>query len=316
MMSKSRDELMDSRWHYKGVGWRKLAYWGSRFGPTPWVKYSPACFGVAFAAALRLQREAVRQNLRRLFGIRSAFAEERDILRTFIAYSHCLAESLGSDREDAKAARCELPRQKVLDELLARDTGFIIGTAHTGGWDIGAQCLMARSGRQVVLVMDREPDERARALQDSLRGKRGIEIAHVGADALEGLALLRHLRQGGVVAVQLDRIPARSRSVEVKLGRGPFRLPLGPFVLASLAQVPLLPLFVARRDYYQYWVDVHDPLMLPRRLSNEQVEQVAQEVAGQLEGFLMNNPEQWFNFDLDDAATSGVKEPRPPRQDP
>jgi phosphatidylinositol dimannoside acyltransferase len=156
---------------------------------------------------------------------------------------------------------------------------------------------MAQSGRQVVLVMDREPDERARALQDSLRGKRGIEIAHVGADALEGLALLRQLKQGGVVAVQLDRMLGHSRGVEVQLGLLPFRVPLGPFVLASLAQVPLLPLFVARRGYYEYLVRVHDAIWLPRRLSSGDALAAAQRVAGQLEAFLLDNPEQWFNFD-------------------
>jgi phosphatidylinositol dimannoside acyltransferase len=303
--SKSWADLVTKHWHPKGIGWRRLAYLGSRYGPTPWLKHSPGWFGVPFALALRQEREAVRQNLRRLFGPRPALVEERDILRTFVAYAHCLAESLGCERDDAKVPSCLVQRQQVLDALLRSGTGFIVGTAHTGGWDIAAQCLMAQSGRQVVLVMDREPDDRARALQDSLRGKRGLEIVHVGADALEGLALLRQLKQGGVVAVQLDRMLGHSRGVEVQLGRQPFRVPLGPFVLASLAQVPLVPLFVARRGYYQYLVRVHEAICLPRRLSSGDAEEAAQRVAGQLEAFLLDYPEQWFNFDLP-AAELGV----------
>jgi phosphatidylinositol dimannoside acyltransferase len=306
MSLKLRIEDLAESLHYRGIAWRRLAYLGSRFGPSPWLKYSPSWFGMAFALALKQEREAVRSNLRRLFGPRSSLIEERDILRTFTAYAHCLAESLGSERDDAKAARCVVPHSDALDELLRGSKGFIIGTAHTGGWDIAAQCLMAQSGRKVTLVMDREPDERSRALQDGLRGKRGLEIAHVGADALEGLALLRHLKQGGVVAVQLDRMPEHSRSVEVQLGRGPFRLPLGPFVLASLAQVPLLPLFVARRGYYEYSVQVHDAIWLARRLPSGHIEAVAQRVAGQLEAFLLDNPEQWFNFDLQDNKSPAM----------
>ncbi len=288
-------------WDLRSVSLRRLAYVGSRFGPTPWLKHSPTWFGLAFGLAMQKERQAVRHNLRRLFGPRPKLLEERDILRTFVAYAHCLAESLGSERNDAHSAQCTVPHSAEFDELVKGDSGFIIGTAHTGGWDVAAQCLLAQSGRRIILVMDREPDERARALQDSLRGKRGIEVAHVGADALEGLALLRHLRQGGVVAVQLDRFPERSRSVEVQLGRWPFRVPLGPFVLASLAQVPLLPLFVARRGYYQYLVQVEPAIRLPRRLSSGEAETAAQRVARQLEAFLLDNPEQWFNFDVVDA---------------
>jgi len=285
-------------WALNGVTWRQLAYWGARFGPNPWLQYSPSWFGFAFGLALQRERKAVRQNLRRLFGARPVWVEERDILRTFVAYAHCLAESLGSARKEGREAQCELSHEGELKALLNGQQGFIIGTAHTGAWDVAAQCLMEQSGRKVILVMDREPDARARALHDALRGKRGIEVAHVGADALEGLSLLRHLKQGGVVAVQLDRFPERSRSVQVRLGRGPFQIPLGPFVLASLAQVPLLPLFVARRGYYRYAVSIETAIRLPRRLSPGEAEAAAQRAAHQLEAFLLDNPEQWFNFDL------------------
>ena len=33
------------------VFWRRLAYAGARYGPVAWVRFSPALFGLAFAAA-------------------------------------------------------------------------------------------------------------------------------------------------------------------------------------------------------------------------------------------------------------------------
>ncbi|HEY5959964.1 MAG TPA: hypothetical protein VIV60_25590, partial [Polyangiaceae bacterium] len=249
---------------HKSIGWRRLAYLGSRFGPRPLVKYSPGWFAMAFALALPREREAVRRNFQRLLGPRSAHQERLDVMRTFTVYAHCLAESLGAERRDARAGHCHVTNEHLLDDVLQSRGGFIIGTAHTGAWDIAAQSLIRKTGRHVVLVMDREPDVDARALQDQLRHERGIQIAHVGADAFEGLVLLRHLRQGGIVAVQLDRLAAGSRSVTVQLGCAPFKMPLGPFVLASLAQVPLLPLFVARRGYYEYSIQVHPPVRLAR----------------------------------------------------
>jgi KDO2-lipid IV(A) lauroyltransferase len=300
---------LEQKWHYKSAGWRKLAYWGTRYAPRFWVKYSPGWFGIAFAIALKHQREQVRLNLRRLLGKRSLIAEQRDIAKTFIAYAHCLAESLGAERECAKSARCEVLNEDALTRLLEEPGGFIIVTAHTGGWDIAAQVLMARSGRPVLLVMDREPDAAARAFQDQLRRKQGVQVAHVGADALEGLALLRHLRQGGVVAAQLDRVPRSGRCLEVTLAGQPFSLPQGPFLLASLAQVPVLPLFVARRGYYDYEVRVGNSIRLSRRPEPSEVDSAARDVARLLEAFLLQHPEQWFNFAVPLASDSSVSAP-------
>lgn len=281
---------------YHAAGWRKLAYLGSRFGPSTFVKHSPSAIGVGFGLFSTRQRRAVKENLRRLRGPRSRMAEELDVFRTFAAYAHCLAESLGSEREDARRAHCKVSNQSVLDELLRADAGFLIGTAHTGGWDLAAQCLLKHAKRRILLVMDREVDDRAMALHDSIRIGKGLEIAHVGADELEGLAILRHLKQGGIVAMQLDRVLPGSRSVEVELGRGPFALPLGPFLLAALTQVPLLPLFVARRGYYSYDVRIGAAHRLPRQSSAAEQRRVAGLVARDLESFLLEFPEQWFNF--------------------
>lgn len=281
---------------YRAAEWRRLAYLGSRFGPAFFVRHSPTWIGIGFGLAARRQRETVRANLRRLKGVRPWQVEEYDIQRTFVAYAHCLAESLGAERPEAVAARCLVRHKDTLDALIQGKAGFIIATAHTGGWDVAAQSLLAHSGRRVVLVMEREVDGKAMALHDSIRCHRGIEVVHVGDSALSGLTLLQELKRGAIVAVQLDRLLAGSRTVEVPLGRASFPFPRGPFVLASLAQVPLLPLFVARRGFYEYVVQVGEPARLPRRLEEMQLSTHATEVARQLETFLLDYPEQWFNF--------------------
>lgn len=284
------------KWHYKSAMWRRLAYLGAKHAPAFWVKYSPGWFGVAFAMALAGERAQIRDNWRRLKGERAYLREQWDVLRTFVNYAHCLAESLGQERSCAQNAKCVVHNEAALTRLLAEPKGFIVVTAHTGGWDIGAQVLMATSGRQVLMVMDREPDPAARELQDRLRSRSGLKVAHVGADALEGLALLKHLRQGGVVAVQLDRPPASGRCYAAELAGAPIKFPQGPFLLASLAQVPILPLFIARRGYYEYEVRVGNATYLPRRAEPTEIDGALRDIATLLESFLLDNPEQWFNF--------------------
>ena len=82
-----------------GVALRRLAYAGARYGPRPFVQHSPALFGALFAALLPEMRAKVRGNLRRLLGPRGGAVEGLDVLRTFVAYAHCLTESLASERQ-------------------------------------------------------------------------------------------------------------------------------------------------------------------------------------------------------------------------
>ncbi|MGC4065986.1 MAG: hypothetical protein QM784_15320 [Polyangiaceae bacterium] len=63
-----------------------------------------------------------------------------------------------------------------------------------------------------------------------------------------------------------------------------------------MAQVPLLPIFVARLGYYDYEVRVGNPIRLPRRPAPSEVDSAARDVARLLEAFLFEHPEQWFNF--------------------
>ncbi|HLV22905.1 MAG TPA: hypothetical protein VKZ49_18580, partial [Polyangiaceae bacterium] len=90
-----------------GLFWRRLAYAGARYGPAPWVRYSPALFGLAFAAALPEKRATIRDNLRRALGPRDPIAEQLDVLRTFRNYAYCLSEALGAERAEGRSgARC------------------------------------------------------------------------------------------------------------------------------------------------------------------------------------------------------------------
>src|SRR5262249_26365253 len=136
----------------RGIGLRRLAYAGARYGPRFWVKYSPAFFGVAFACALPAERRRILESHRRLLGRRGRVVEGLDVARTFVTYAHCLAESLAVDRAEAK----EMPPAVVGFEHLEgafRKGGVIIATAHAGGWDAAARWLSRDHAAGVMIVM-------------------------------------------------------------------------------------------------------------------------------------------------------------------
>lgn len=280
-----------------GALWRRLAYAGARFGPRPWVRYSPPAFGLAFALALPEQRATVRANLRRVLGPRSSWEEMFDVARTFSAYARCLAESLAADRPEAAAAGRRLRRGGLALEELRGGSGMVVVTAHAGAWDVGARLLASDFGARLALVMTREPNAQARSLHDELRRRAGVEVVHVGEHPLDVLPLVRHLKSGGVVAAQLDRAPPSARRLEVRLFGRPFAVPEGPFVLAACAGVPLVPMFVRRAGFFDYELSIGPRITLDRRPSAKQLAASAGLAAAEMERFIRAEPTQWFHFE-------------------
>ncbi|MBN1609887.1 MAG: lysophospholipid acyltransferase family protein [Polyangiaceae bacterium] len=276
--------------------WRRLAYWGARYGPPSLLRYSPPVLGTFSAALLGDTREVVRQNLRRVLGTRSSWVEYTDVVRTFANYASCLAEALGAERTDTKAvARRVSGAEHLMAALEGR--GALLATAHLGAWDAAARWLpeLAR-GREVVVVMTSEADAEARRVNDTVRERIGVRVVHSDQHPLNALGLLGDLRRGSIVCMQLDRVPEGVRAVPVRLFEAPFRVPQGPFTLAALAGVSVLPLFVGRVGFLRYDVDIGPPIDIPPRPSRVELVRAAQRATDEMERFIRAHPTQWFHF--------------------
>jgi KDO2-lipid IV(A) lauroyltransferase len=278
---------------------RRLALAGVRHGPSWFVRLSPQLLGPLFAIALPDERRRVRTALRRVFGPRAPHVEGRDVLRTFRDYAACIAEGLGADRSDAARAHIEVRGQEHLTRALAAGRGAVLVTAHVGPWDAAARLLSANLRANVVLVMAAEPDPAARAVHDQVRRNSGVQVLSVGESPLDALPLLRHLRSGGVAAFQLDRSAPGMRTLGTSLFGRPFAVPEGPFRLAALARVPVVPLFAARSGYFSYVVEVGEPESCPNPAIDAELERAAQGAVARMERFIAAHPTQWFDFGRD-----------------
>lgn len=287
---------------YERHFWRRLAHWGASRGPEWWVRYSPPVFGCAAALLVPSARRAVTANLRRIRGPASPARDARDVLATFSTYASCLAEVLSNDgARGPRTPSATIYGERYLRDVFSRRTGAVIVTAHTAGWDSAGSLLARHYGLDVVLVMQPEPDARSRALHDDARRRSGVTIAHVG-DPLASLSLLRHLRDGGVVALQLDRAAPGIRTRPVRLLGVEGAIPEGPLRLAQLSGAPLLPLFCAREGYRRYAIEAFAPVVVERHASDEALSAAAQRLADAMTTFLRAHPTQWLKFTVDTAG--------------
>ena len=96
--------------------------------------------------------------------------------------------------------------------------------------------------------------------------------------------------------LQLDRVPTGSTSIETRLFDAPFFVPAGPFLLAGLARVPLVPVFSARTGFFSRRIEVGRAVSPPRRPTPAELERLAAAAVAQMEEHIRVYPTQWFHF--------------------
>jgi len=281
---------------YDGEFWRRLAHFGAAHMPEWWMRYSPPFFGVAAAAFVPGARRAVLENLRRIRGPATRLRDVVQTGETFATYACCLAEALAYGSKNEGVPELALPGKHHMTDALADGRGAIIATAHTAGWDVAGPVFGHDHQVDLVMVMERDRQETAGRLNDHARTAGGLQFVHVGDDPLASLPLLRHLRRGAVVAIQVDRAPRQMRAREVSLFGARAKIPEGPVRLAQVTGAPIVPMFCKRLGFRSYMMEVLPPVRVPRHADEAALDATCQGIADAMADFLQRHPTQWFHF--------------------
>lgn len=278
--------------------WRRAARFGAVHGPDAFVRYSPPVIGWAWALALPAFRRQVAQSLRIAGGTGSPL----EVARVFSTYAMSLTESfaIGSGRNERLRAR--IVGDVSFQSARALGRGVIVATAHTSGWYAAGPILSSVYEDEVLVVMQHERDGQAERVQQEARDKLGLKVVFAGDDPLAAMPLLAHLRRGGIVALQMDRVPPGQRGIEVQLAGAPFVIPEGPIQLAGASGAAIVVVLGRRVGFLEYEMQVGQKVSVGRRPSRDEITAVAREIAAQIERFVREHPTDWFHF-RGDAGT-------------
>ena len=244
---------------------------------------------VGALALRRMPKEGavVRATLATITG---ASGERLDALarRAFQDFAVCFSDLVTINRR---------PAEQLLDyvgsvnasPILGDAIGVVSVTAHVGNWEMAGRLLAGRTRRRTHVVV---APEAVTGLERWVRREGdGVRFVVRGPVSV-GVELVAALRRGEVVALQGDRAIGTQGDLLIPFFGRPAPFPLGPFILARAAGVPVVAAFCLLESDDRYAVHIAPPVTVGR---GEEAE-AARQWVGVLEGIVREHPTQWFNF--------------------
>jgi lauroyl/myristoyl acyltransferase len=207
----------------------------------------------------------------------------------FRDFAMCFSDLVSTNRRPAARLLQYVATVTGAEALQRLEGGVVSMTAHVGNWELAGRLLAHRSARRThVVVAPEEAPTLERWVRRDGDGMRFVPRAHPRIS----VELLAALRRGEVVALQGDRGLGTRGDVEVTFFGRPAPFPLGPFLLARAAGVPVVPAFCVLGAGYRYAVRIGAPMEVRRG----EEEDAARAWVALLEDVVREHPTQWFNF--------------------
>lgn len=175
-----------------------------------------------------------------------------------------------------------------LEEALIKGKGVILVTAHLGSFDMAAQLLAIRSIKTTILVESLEPPSLLGHVV-SLRECKGLTCIPAQSGVIE--VLMQSLRRGETILLACDRDIANNGLKSDFFGEET-TLPSSAVLIAMRTGASIVPSFTLRRKDGHYDVYIEPAInMFPGK--NGAVAKNVEQIAGVMEKYIKNCPEQW-----------------------
>jgi predicted LPLAT superfamily acyltransferase len=261
------------------------------------------------------ERRASRDYLTRVFG-RPATSWE--VLKHIHAFAVTLSDRIFLLANGEREFEIDVTGIELLQERLADGRGVLLVGSHQGSFEV-LRTLSARCPEVPLRVLlDKQKTPTMTELFESLApevGEAVIDVSQGGAAIT--LAIAEACSKGGMVALLADR--GRSHEVlrHVDFLGAPAPFPIGPWLLASTLQVPVIlcfGIYLGGRRYALSFESFAERIEIPRDARNRALDAVLRQYAERLEYYARAYPYNWFNFydfwqqdtDRETAAPSNV----------
>lgn len=179
--------------------------------------------------------------------------------------------------------------------LATQPDGFVQLSSHVGNYEMAGYTLQSDDKRFNAIVYGGEKAT-VMAGREKLFAHTNIRMVSVKPDMSHLFTINEALADGEIVSIPGDRVFGSKKTVTVTLLGAEAHLPMGPFAVAVSRGVSVITVNVMKTAAKQYTAYVtplpYDHSLRPR----QQMQQLAEAYAAELDRLLWQYPEQWYNY--------------------
>jgi phosphatidylinositol dimannoside acyltransferase len=283
-----------NRFHVRAVFWRRFLVFAILNVPA-WIEPVVSAVWAMLFLLWGPGRRGVMRNLQAIKPGSTAFINFFRSYRVFWNYAWTIGDTVRF-RELGVMPDWEFVGWQHF-ETMQQSGGAILLTAHMGSYDLGAELFAETSSQRIIMVRAPEVDPQTHAFEETRKSDK-VQIEFNVEAANLALDLLHAVRDGGVVAIQGDRITPGLSDLPATLFGRTTRLPAGPFALAMASQAPIHPMFIVRRGRRLYRLVACEPILVPTLRNREEAfSEAMASWTRELESVLRTSWYQWFMFE-------------------
>ncbi len=186
-----------------------------------------------------------------------------------------------------------------LKQIVDENKGGVLITSHFGGWQSAAFFLKGWGIKPKLLMMEEE-HERIKKLFKKTSPADILDTIPISSDLSHIFEIAKTLRNKEIISIQGDRVVEGSRTIRVKFLGQDADFPAGPFAIIAKFNVPVTFIFSVKVGKISYKCTATPAIKLsdfPELKKKEDKERfLVQQYAKVLEEYLLEYPDQWFNF--------------------
>lgn len=243
------------------------------------------------------ERRASRQFLERVLGCRPGAAQ---VLRHIHTYAATILDRVFLLSGSVRRFDVRVQGLEELHRHMEGGRGVLLLGAHVGSFEVLRALGERRPDTRICVVMDRQQTPGLSELLHALNPRIAANIIDAGADpAALALALHTAAQSGALIGLLADRARPGEAVQEVDFFSRRAALPVGPYLVASLLQVPVVLCFGLYRGgkrYDLYFETFAESLRLQRRTRSADLAEWTQRYAARLEHYTRLAPYNWFNL--------------------
>jgi predicted LPLAT superfamily acyltransferase len=293
---------MSQSGHWSGTGKLRGGRWGIWFFITAlrvlglrvtYILTVPCAIYFSFASP---DVAATMDFHRRIFGRVPWWKKRWLVFRHFLSFGRAIIDRTAILAGQTNEFSFSFDGEHHVHKALAEKRGVLLLTAHLGNWEAAGQLLTRLDVPINVTGFDNESAEIRALLAKSSKAK--FRLLPLTGEPTDAIPLVAALRRGEIVAMLGDRAYGSPASPVTFLG-GTARFPIGAYVLAAMADSPLIMVFNLRErggHYRFYGFPALHPQMPAHHLRDAYLKNCANEFAKNLETIVQRDPMQWYNF--------------------